>query len=265
MQGLTVQGLTVEALSVHYGRQRVLDNISTGLLPRGEVTVLLGPNGCGKSTLLKAMAGLLPRQGRMLLDGRELGRGRGPAEGKLVYLPQNLPGDVRLRVDESVMVAANALRSGLGDDSRPAVEQLLHRLGISQLAHRQLGELSGGQKQIVALAQALIREPDILLLDEPLSALDLRRQFEVMRLIQTETRQRNMLTLIVLHDLNIALKHGDRTLLLNQGRLQGCGLPAEVITPAQLARVFGVSARVEHCSHGRLNVLIDAALPASAH
>jgi iron complex transport system ATP-binding protein len=258
-----MQGLTVEALSVHYGRQRVLDNISTGLLPRGEVIVLLGPNGCGKSTLLKAMAGLLPRQGRMLLDGRELGRGK--ADGKLVYLPQNLPGDVQLRVDESVMVAANALRSGLGDDSGAAVQQLLHRLGISQLAHRQLGQLSGGQKQIVALAQALIREPDILLLDEPLSALDLRRQFEVMRLIQTETHQRNMLTLIVLHDLNIALKHGDRTLLLDQGRLQGCGLPAEVITPAQLARVFGVSARVEACSHGRLNVLIDDALPASTY
>lgn len=263
MQGLTVQGLTVEALSVHYGRQRVLDNISTGLLPRGEVTVLLGPNGCGKSTLLKALAGLLPRQGRMLLDGRELDHGK--PDGKLVYLPQNLPGDVQLRVDESVLVAANALRRGLGDGNGPAVAQLLQRLGISQLAHRQLGTLSGGQKQIVALAQALIREPDILLLDEPLSALDLRRQFEVMRLIRAETRQRNMLTLIVLHDLNIALKHGDRTLLLDQGRLQGCGLPAEVITPAQLARVFGVSARVEHCSQGRLNVLIDDALPASAH
>lgn len=258
-----MQGLTVEALSVHYGRQRVLDNISTGLLPRGEVIVLLGPNGCGKSTLLKAMAGLLPRQGKMLLDGRELCHGN--TGGQLVYLPQNLPGDVKLRVDESVMVAANALRSGLSDRSRPAVQQLLQRLGISQLAHRQLAELSGGQKQIVALAQALIREPDILLLDEPLSALDLRRQFEVMRLIQTETRQRNMLTLIVLHDLNIALKHGDRTLLLKQGRLQGCGLPAEVITPAQLAQVFGVSARVEPCSHGRLNVLIDDALPSGTH
>lgn len=253
------QGLKLAGLSARYGANRVLHGVDAGPLPRGEVTAVLGPNGCGKSTLLKALAGLVPSGGEARIDEQVLGRLDLETRARhVVYLPQSLPPTVHLRVYESVLVAANAARRGLTSPPRhEAVTSLLERLGIAGLAMRYLDELSGGQKQLAGLAQALIREPDVLLLDEPLSALDLNHQFHVMALIAQETCRRGMVTLIVLHDINIALRHTDRILLLKAGGVVACGRPDEVVTPAALAHVYGVSGRVETCSRGRLNVLID--------
>ena len=155
------------------------------------------------------------------------------------------------------------LHQRLAQASRHAaadIDTLLARLGMAELGMRYLDELSGGQKQLVGLAQALIRQPDVLLLDEPLSALDLNHQCHVMQLVAEETRRRRMVTLVVLHDLNIALHHCHRALLLKDGAVLACGQPATVITPATLASVYGVQSRVEACSRGRLNVLIDGVI-----
>lgn len=108
---------------------------------------------------------------------------------------------------------------------------LLRRLGIAHLAMSYLDQLSGGQKQLVGLAQSLIRQPRLLLLDEPLSALDLNYQFHVMDLVRRETRRRNIVTTVVVHDINIALRHADHVLMLKAGQLLGDGTPAAVITP----------------------------------
>lgn len=255
-------GLLLQGVAASYGRRQILADISCPPLPRGEVAAVLGPNGCGKSTLLKTLAGLLPLHGSVTLDGRALGALPLEARARhVVYLPQSLPPALHLRVVESVMVAANA--TGLGLASRHAaadIDTLLARLGIAELGMRYLDELSGGQKQLVGLAQALIRQPDVLLLDEPLSALDLNHQCHVMQLVAEETRRRRMVTLVVLHDLNIALHHCHRALLLKHGAVLACGQPANVITPATLASVYGVQSRVEACSRGRLNVLIDGVL-----
>ncbi len=134
---------------------------------------------------------------------------------------------------------------------------LLKRLGIEHLSMHYLDQLSGGQKQLVGLAQALIRKPRLLLLDEPLSALDLNYQFHVMDLLAQETRESGLITLIVLHDLNVALRHSDHALLIQEGKLLGEGLPQQVITPPALARAYGVRARIEHCSQGIPQLLID--------
>jgi iron complex transport system ATP-binding protein len=120
-----------------------------------------------------------------------------------------------------------------------------------------LDALSGGQKQLVGLAQALIRHPRVLLLDEPLSALDLNYQFHVMRLLKQETQEHGLISIIVLHDLNVALQHADRAVMISSGRLHAEGAPADVITPASLAAVYGVQGRVEACSRGLRQVLID--------
>ncbi|MDU4432679.1 MAG: ABC transporter ATP-binding protein, partial [Pluralibacter gergoviae] len=162
-----------------------------------------------------------------------------------------------LHVLESVIVARRA--SG-GRGAEPEIDgalALLAELGISHLAMRYLDELSGGQKQLVGLAQSLIRRPDLLLLDEPLSALDLNHQFQVMALIRRETLARNMVTVVVVHDINIALHHGEQVLMLREGRLVAGGAPEAVITPENLAQVYGVRARVECCSQGRLQAMID--------
>lgn len=252
--------LDIHGLTAGYGRGDVLHALSIPALAAGQVTALLGPNGSGKSTLLKALAGLVrARDGSVLLDGQDLTRlGVGERARHMVYLPQSLPAAVHLRVFESVLVAANASRAPLSAGAGMAdIERLLERLGIGHLALHYLDALSGGQKQLVGLAQALIRHPRVLLLDEPLSALDLNYQFHVMRLLKQETREHGLISIIVLHDLNVALQHADRAVMIQAGRLHAEGAPADVITPASLAEVYGVQGRVEACSRGLRQVLID--------
>ncbi|MBB1595627.1 ABC transporter ATP-binding protein [Achromobacter sp. UMC46] len=252
--------LGIQELSAGYGRGDVLHALSIPALAAGEVTALLGPNGSGKSTLLKALAGLVrTRTGNVLLDGQDLTRlGVGERARHMVYLPQSLPAAVHLRVFESVLVAANASRGTLAAGTDLAgIDRLLDRLGIAHLALHYLDSLSGGQKQLVGLAQALIRHPRVLLLDEPLSALDLNYQFHVMRLLKQETREHGLISIIVLHDLNVALQHADRAVMIQAGRLHAEGAPKDVITPASLAEVYGVQGRVEVCSRGLRQVLID--------
>ena len=146
---------------------------------------------------------------------------------------------MHLRVFESVLVAARASEAVGPPASLYDIDRLLERLGIGHLALHYLDALSGGQKQLVGLAQALVRRPRVLLLDEPLSALDLNYQFHVMRLLKQETDDHELITVIVLHDLNVALQHADRAVMIHGGRLEAAGAPAEVITPAALATVYG--------------------------
>ncbi|NIF93587.1 ABC transporter ATP-binding protein, partial [Burkholderia sp. Cy-637] len=134
---------------------------------------------------------------------------------------------------------------------------VLARLGIGALAARSLDELSGGQRQLVGIAQALVRDPQVLLLDEPLSALDLNHQFHVMQVLREVTRERGIATVVVLHDINAAMRACDRAMLLHRGRIERFGEPAEVVTSESLAEVFGVRARIEPCSQGHRQVMID--------
>jgi len=252
------QGLSLGGFTTGYPKRRVIENLNVARLPRGEITVLLGPNGCGKSTLLRALAGLNKGQGELWLNGEDLmtqpfvRRAR-----QVVYLPQSLPAGVHLHVLESIIVAQRA-SSGLHTAASEAdVMVLLEQLGIAHLAMRYLDQLSGGQKQLVGLAQSLIRRPALLLLDEPLSALDLNYQFHVMDLVRRETALRNMVTVVVVHDINIALRHAQHALMLKEGKLIAEGAPDHVITPATLAQVYGVQGRIEHCSRGTPQVMID--------
>ena len=154
--------------------------------------------------------------------------------------------------------------AGLGPQRQEEVMALLRQLGIAHLAMSYLDQLSGGQKQLVGLAQSLIRQPRLLLLDEPLSALDLNYQFHVMDLVRRETRRRNIVTLVVVHDINIALRHADHVLMLKAGQLLGDGTPAAVITPETLAAVYGVRGRIEPCSQGVRQVIIDGLVDSEA-
>lgn len=253
--------LEIQELRVAYRKHTVIPGLTLAPLGQGQLVALLGPNGSGKSTLLKALAGLLrPTRGTVKLDGRDLGNISFEARAqRVVYLPQSLPAAVHLRVVESVLVAAraSALSAQAGRIELDEVLALLQRLGIEHLAMHYLDQLSGGQKQLVGLAQALIRRPRLLLLDEPLSALDLNYQFHVMDLLRQETHEHGLITVLVLHDLNVALRHSDYAILIRQGELLGQGPPARVITPATLAAGYGVDTRIEPCSRGILQVLID--------
>lgn len=258
-------GLSLRGFGAGYDKRKIIQDLNIAELPRGKVTILLGPNGSGKSTLLRAMAGLNKAEGELLLDDVDLlSQPFAKRAEQVVYLPQSLPAGVHLHVLESIIVAQRA-SGGLHSAAKQAeVMTLLRQLGIEHLALHFLDQLSGGQKQLVGLAQSLIRQPSLLLLDEPLSALDLNYQFHVMDLVKRETQQRNIVTVVVVHDINIALRHGDHVLILKQGKLLANGKPDEVITPQSLAQVYGVRGRVEPCSQGMKQVIIDG-LTDAAH
>jgi len=252
-----VASLSIEDLHVGYGRREVLHGATLPLLHPAHIVALLGPNGSGKSTLLKAVAGLLPSTGTLQLGDTDL-RSLKLAEriARVAYLPQSLPTGARLTVLETLLASLRAAGGGRADDVVRA-QTVLARLGCGELAMQTLNALSGGQRQLVGLAQALVRDPQALLLDEPLAALDLRHQLRTMRLLREVAAERRIAILVVLHDLNVALRHCDGVVLLKEGRVLAAGSPADAINPAAIAAVYGVQARVEACSRGTLQVLVD--------
>lgn len=253
------EALHVQGLSCRLGRHQVLQDLTLPALSPGQVVALLGPNGSGKSTLLRSVAGLAPSQAGVLRWGN-LDMASLPAHSRadvLRYLPQSLPEAVHLTVTEALLVALNARVPVPASAGLDRVRAALAGLGIDRLATRHLDELSGGQKQLVGLAQALVHEPRILLLDEPLASLDLNYQHHAMQLFKQLATSRRLLIVLVVHDLNIALRYADTVLLLHEGQLIASGAPLTAITPELLAAAFSVRARVETCSLGFPNVLVD--------
>ncbi|MCE7765280.1 ATP-binding cassette domain-containing protein [Pseudomonas putida] len=250
--------LLIEGVSVAYGARQILHGVSLPALPAGSLVALVGPNGAGKSTLLRVLAGLERMRGGLSLDGQDVTRlGFAERSRRLAYMPQQLPPGIALGVLESIVAA---LRVSGSDDLLGSAYEALRQLGIEGLAERSLDSLSGGQRQLVALAQLLARNPQVLLLDEPTSALDLHYQLRVMDAVRGRVQAHRLLAVAVLHDINLAASHADWLVVLREGRVVACGAPVDVLQPGLLAEVYGVEARVEQCSQGRLQVLVDRAL-----
>lgn len=207
--------------------------------PGGEVLAVLGPNGAGKSTLLKALVRLVrPRAGTALLDGTDLARLGRRARARLVaWLPQqSRPAPVS--VAEAVLLGRLPHGSGSAD-ALATVEAVLAALGLTALAGRPCTELSGGELQKVLIARALAQTPRLLALDEPVNHLDLARQIEVLELVRRTTRASALVTLVVLHDLNLALRFADRFLLLD-GRGGARLGPIDTLDAAGAGAVYGI-------------------------
>ncbi|QHG63183.1 ABC transporter ATP-binding protein [Pseudomonas putida] len=250
--------LLIDEVAVAYGARQILHGVSLPELPAGSLVALVGPNGAGKSTLLRALAGLERMKGGLSLDGQDVTRlSFAERSRRLAYMPQQLPPGIALGVLESIVAA---LRVSGTDDLLGNAYEALRQLGIEALAERSLDSLSGGQRQLVALAQLMARNPQVLLLDEPTSALDLHYQLRVMGAVRERVVAHRLLAVAVLHDINLAASHADWLVVLRGGRVVACGAPEEVLQPELLAEVYGVEARVERCSQGRLQVLVDWAL-----
>lgn len=245
--------IRVENFTFSYGSTPVLSGVSLQDARPGELLGLVGPNAAGKSTLLKCMAGLLKPSGRIWLDGEEIDSAetRRKLRRQVTYLPQEYASTAAITVFEAVLVARQQSSSWIvGDDDITAVATILNELRLDHLALRYLSELSGGQRQMVAVAQSLAREPRVLLLDEPTSSLDLQRQLELLQLVRSLARERAMTVLIALHDLNLAARFVDRLVILHQGQSFADGPPADVLTEVMLWNVYGVEARVERDADG---------------
>ncbi|MEM5583084.1 ABC transporter ATP-binding protein [Roseibium sp. AS2] len=249
--------LRLDDLGAKYGARNgsglAVEGISTPELAGGELTAVIGPNAAGKSTLFKRIAGLLNGPGTVHLEGA------GSAPGDAIrYMPQDTSANAVLTVYESILLAA---KQGGGwrvqDHELTAIDHLLTSLQITDIAFRNLGELSGGQRQLVSIAQALVRDPEVLLMDEPTSALDLYRQVEVLSYMRDLARSKNMLVLIALHDLNHALRYCASTLVIAGGKLVAAGPSRDVITPELMRDIYRVEARIETCSRGEAHIIID--------
>jgi iron complex transport system ATP-binding protein len=242
--------LRVRNLTVGYKRSTVLHGIDLPDITPGQVVALVGPNGAGKSTLLRSLAGLLSATGEIRLGELDLLRcNRRERAAVLGFMPQTLPDGIALSVLETLLGALRGGDSlaqvGSAREQQNKACAVLEQLGILHLALLPLDSLSGGQRQMVSLAQAVIRQPRLLLLDEPTSALDLRYQNDVV---------------VVLHDLGLAARWADRIMVLERGRLNAAGTPEQTLTPTMLEQVYRVQARVERCSQGRVQIHVDGSV-----
>jgi zinc/manganese transport system ATP-binding protein len=226
---------------------------------RGEFVAVLGPNGAGKSTLVRAILGLQP-----LSAGRAtvLGERPGEANARIGYLPQrrNFDESTRIRGVDVVRLGLDGARWGVplpGRRSRAAaarVENVIELVGASEYARRPIGELSGGEQQRLLIAQALVRRPQMLLLDEPLDSLDLPNQAGVAELVRRICREEDVAVLLVAHDVNPILAALDCVIYLAAGTAVE-GRPEDVISSETLSALYGVPIEVLHASDGRLVVV----------
>jgi len=243
--------LHVDGLTVVYGTRPVVRGLTLPPVAAGTVTALVGPNGAGKSTVLKALAQIVPSSGTARYGGGDLRRLPSRERARTIgFMPQTLPPAAELTVIESVIVSLQAGQDR-ADVERRAIA-VLQRVGMAELALRPLDRLSGGERQLVGLAQTIALAPPLLFLDEPTSALDLARQYDVMRLVRTFALD-GAAVVMVMHDLTLAAHWADTVVVLHDGRLHSAGAPPQVITPAMLEQVYGVSASVETIG-GRLFV-----------
>ena len=246
-------GLAAYDLAVRLGERRVLDGLSIAFAP-GSVTAIVGPNGAGKSTLLNCLAGLRHADaGRVVLDGEDLARlSHRQRARRLAYLPQtpeiNWAVDVRTFVGLGRTPHLGAF--GLGVEDHAAVEEAIAAAGIKALAERVVTSLSGGERARVLIARAMAGWADWLLADEPLTGLDLGHALDAVDLFREMAQGETGGVIVTLHDLPLAARVADRIIVLGEGQILSDGSPQEALTPAVLARAYGVEARLLQGARG---------------
>tara|TARA_R110001583_G_scaffold195426_2_gene373156 strand:- start:14116 stop:14916 length:801 start_codon:yes stop_codon:yes gene_type:complete len=255
--------LQLHQLGATIGKRTILADISAGPFQGGDVIAVIGPNAAGKSTLFKRIAGLTAGAGTVehTIKNETGSQTATPPASSICYMPQNLAANAVLSVYEAVLLARKQGASWrVSDDDIAIVDATLVALGILELSERNIGALSGGQQQLVGISQALVREPDILLMDEPTSALDLSRSLDVLEFVRDLAKQQGMIIFIAIHDLNHVLRYADKTMIIANGRLVASGDSHDVITNDMLADVYGVRARLEECRLGIRHVMVDGTL-----
>ena len=252
------EAIRLEDAAAARGRHVIWEHVSL-TVEQGEFVAVLGSNGAGKSTFLDVVLGLLPLHHG---SARILGRAPGDANAEIGYLPQrhNFDASARIRGVDVVRLGLDGARWGVPLPGRPArarkerLREVIALVGAESYAERPIGALSGGEQQRLLIAQALVRRPRLLLLDEPLDSLDLTNQAGVAALVQRICRDEGVAVLLVAHDVNPILGYLDRVVYFAGGTAVA-GTPAEVITSEKLSRLYAAPVEVLRTGDGRLVVV----------
>jgi zinc/manganese transport system ATP-binding protein len=249
--------ISLEHITVSLGGEKILSDVSLDLRP-GEFLGVIGPNGAGKSTLFRVILGLVePQEGIVRLMGPQ---GRPATPSQIGYVPQSrqLDAETPITVFDFVSLALpHKYRPWLTRRDKEAVREALRLTQSGHLAGKSIGRLSGGERQRVYLAQALVRGPGILMLDEPTSNLDPGAQEKMAAVVHRVCREKGIAVLFISHDVNLIAQYADRILYLTRGHY-AVGTVEEVIRPDVLSPLYGTNVRVEHRG-ARLTVLTDPA------
>ncbi len=240
----------LENLNCGYHGGFVVKNVSMRIC-RGSVCGIIGPNGSGKTTILRAISGNLSlKSGSVLVEEIPISKmSRRQIALKMAFVMQDSSSPFEMNVTEYVLLGRIPHRMGIrfsdsaGDISM--AEKMLELTGACAFAKRNLNELSGGERQLVHIARALVQEPSLLLLDEPTNHLDLSHQNQIMNLIRKLSLEKKLAVGIVLHDLNLAARFCDNLHLIHKGEIRCSGTPAEILRPEILEPVYGI--RIESC------------------
>lgn len=248
-----MDGFLLRDLSMQYNGTPVLRDITLAFNDP-QLVAVAGPNGAGKSTLLGIMAGLQPRyRGSCQFAGREIARWPRRAFARRVsFVPQSLRVEFPFTAEQVVLMGRTPYGDGLFEspEDRRAVEEAMSLTDTLEFRRRDVRSLSGGERQRVILASALAQQPEVLLLDEPTTFLDLKHQISIYRLLG-ELSRRGLLVIAVTHDLNLAAAFADRIALLHGGRVAADATPGEVLSPDVIGEVFGVDSRIHRDAGGK--------------
>lgn len=236
--------VTLEHVRIQFGRRVILEDVSM-TVHEGEFIAILGPNGAGKSTLLKLLLGLLKSSAGLV---QVLGQPPRRGSNGIGYVPQHrlLEADLALRVRDVVGFGLDGHRWGTGLPSHKRnaiIDKALLEVDASAFADTPIGQLSGGEQQRLMIAQALLTNPRLLLLDEPLASLDISHEHEIVALVARVCRARNVAVMLVSHDINPLLPVVDRVLYMANGH-SAIGTTNEVITSDTLSQLYGSSVEV---------------------
>jgi len=253
--------IAVNGISCAYGCFPALDGV-TFEIARGDFTGIIGPNGSGKSTLLRAMSRVLkPSRGTVLLDGRDVYAQDPRSVARRLAVVEN---DGRSEFGFTVLdLALMGRLPHLGRFQRESAADVemargcLESTGILHLEGRKITEISAGERQRALIARALVQEPEILLMDEPTSFLDISYQIDVMDLVSRLSREKGLSVVVVLHDLNLASQYCGSIILMKDGRVLASGAPGDVLNQANIREAYGSEVMVvRHPVHGRPHVIV---------
>ena len=252
--------LTIDGINCSYGSVQILDDISFGV-KNGEFLGILGPNGSGKTTLLKSISKVLkPKKGTILIDDQNIYDMKSIELAKqMAVVPQSSPVSFDFTALEVVLMGRNPHMKRFQMEGKSDLEIAKQAMKVTrtwEFADRSVTELSGGERQRVIIARALTQEPEILLLDEPTTHLDISNQLEIMDLIKQLCKTKKLLIVAVFHDFNLAARYCDSIILLKDGKIVAAGESDETLTTENVKEVFSVDTIVKkHPVTGSLHVM----------